>query len=69
MLHELCCQDISYLNRDPSKVILVDCDPAAVSPNPRNAVLLKPWEGSDQDNSLSDLASFLNGGLVVGAIA
>ena len=57
------------MNRDPSKVILVDCDPAAVSPNPRNAVLLKPWEGSDQDNSLSDLASFLNGGLVVGAIA
>ncbi|XP_055332851.1 mitochondrial import inner membrane translocase subunit TIM50-A-like [Paramacrobiotus metropolitanus] len=52
-------KDLSYLNRDLSKVIVVDCDPAVVTPHTRNAVLLPKWTGNDDDRTLLELATFL----------
>lgn len=47
------------LNRDLSKVIIIDCDPKAFALQPENAFLLKKWSGNDSDRSLIDLAAFL----------
>ena len=47
------------MNRDLSKVIIVDCDPNAFKLHPRNAVGLPKWTGSDSDRKLIDLAHFL----------
>merc|ERR1712150_90180 len=52
-------KDLDYLNRDLSKIIVVEWDPKAVQLHPRNAMLLPKWEGADDDRQLSDLASFL----------
>jgi len=52
-------QDLDNLNRDLSKVILVDCDPKGFQKHPRNALLLKKWQGTDGDRTLIDLAAFL----------
>ncbi|ESO06649.1 hypothetical protein HELRODRAFT_64595 [Helobdella robusta] len=52
-------KDLSFLNRDLSKVIIVDCDPKAMSLQPRNGFLLQKWEGDDSDRKLVDLANFL----------
>lgn len=54
-----CLQDLSFLNRDLSKVIVVDCDPKAMSLQPENGFLLQKWSGDDLDRCLVDLASFL----------
>ncbi len=52
-------KDLDCLNRDLSKVIIVDCDQKAVDMHPRNAVILKKWVGNDDDRTLVDLAAFL----------
>jgi TFIIF-interacting CTD phosphatase-like protein len=52
-------QDLDNLNRDLSKVILIDCDPKAFQKHPRNALLLRKWQGTDGDTELIDLAAFL----------
>jgi len=52
-------QDLACLNRDLSKVIIVDCDSNAFAMQPENAFLLKKWSGDDGDRTLIDLASFL----------
>ncbi|XP_074658991.1 mitochondrial import inner membrane translocase subunit TIM50-C-like [Tubulanus polymorphus] len=52
-------KDLSCLNRDESKVIMVDCDASAVQIQPRNAITLKRWRGADDDRSLVELASLL----------
>ena len=52
-------KDLDCLNRDLSKVIIVDCDPNAVSLQPRNAICLKKWLGNDDDKTLVDLGTFL----------
>ena len=52
-------QDLSFLNRDLSKVIVIDCDPKAMSLQPENGFLLQKWSGDDLDRRLVDLASFL----------
>ena len=52
-------QDLNCLNRDLSKVIIVDCNTAAFSMHPRNAIPLPKWTGNDNDKTLVDLASFL----------
>ncbi len=52
-------KDLDCLNRDLSKVIMVDCDPKAVSLQPRNALVLKKWKGDDDDQTLVSLADFL----------
>ena len=55
----LILQDLSALNRDLSKVIMIDCDEKAASDNIRNAIILKKWEGDPQDKTLFDLVPFL----------
>ncbi|KAK2625468.1 hypothetical protein QTJ16_004780 [Diplocarpon rosae] len=52
-------QDLTYLNRDPSKVIMIDTKPGHVQKQPENAIVLKPWEGSPQDKELIALIPFL----------
>ncbi|CAN6630832.1 mitochondrial import inner membrane translocase subunit Tim50p [Trichomonascus vanleenenianus] len=52
-------KDISSLNRDPSKVIMVECNPEAYSLQPDNAVHLDPWLGTAGDKDLVRLIPFL----------
>ncbi|KUJ24474.1 import inner membrane translocase subunit tim-50 mitochondrial precursor [Mollisia scopiformis] len=52
-------KDLSYLNRDLSKVIILDTKPEHVSKQPENAIVLKPWEGDVQDKELVSLIPFL----------
>ncbi|EEC10849.1 mitochondrial import inner membrane translocase subunit TIM50, putative [Ixodes scapularis] len=52
-------KDLSCLNRDLSKVILVDWSEEACSLQPRNALKLRKWDGGDEDRTLLDLAQFL----------
>ncbi|XP_048736386.2 mitochondrial import inner membrane translocase subunit TIM50-like [Ostrea edulis] len=52
-------KDLSYLNRDLNKVIMVDCKSKAVNLQRRNAFVLKEWDGNENDTTLFDLASFL----------
>ena len=52
-------KDLDCLNRDLSKVIIVDCDPQAYQLHTRNAIGLKKWTGNDADRQLVELAHFL----------
>lgn len=52
-------KDLTYLNRDLSKVILVDCDKRACETQPDNALVLDKWDGSSSDTTLYDLAGLL----------
>ncbi|PBP22985.1 NLI interacting factor-like phosphatase [Diplocarpon rosae] len=52
-------KDLTYLNRDPSKVIMIDTKPGHVQKQPENAIVLQPWEGSPQDKELIGLIPFL----------
>lgn len=52
-------QDVSCLNRDSSKVIVVDCKREAFSLQPFNGMALKKWDGNSDDRTLYDLANFL----------
>ncbi|KAF6723435.1 Mitochondrial import inner membrane translocase subunit TIM50 [Oryzias melastigma] len=51
--------DVSCLNRDTSKVIVVDCKREAFSLQPFNGLALKKWDGNSDDRTLYDLAHFL----------
>ena len=52
-------KDLSMMNRDIGKVILIDCSPDAYSMQPNNAIPLKPWEGQASDKDLVKLIPFL----------
>lgn len=52
-------KDVSCLNRDTSKVIVVDCKREAFQLQPFNGVALKKWDGNSEDRTLYDLANFL----------
>lgn len=52
-------KDLSYLNRDLSKVIVLDTHPDHVSTHPENAIILPPWTGSAGDKGLVALIPFL----------
>ncbi len=52
-------QDLEYLNRDLSKVIILDTKASHVQKQPENAIVLKPWEGNVQDKELVSLIPFL----------
>ena len=52
-------KDLSYLNRDLSKVIIVDCDKKAYEHNPDNGLFIEKWDGSSSDSALYDLATLL----------
>lgn len=52
-------QDLSYLNRDLSKVIIIDTKAEHVRKQPENAIILEPWKGDPKDNDLVGLIPFL----------
>ncbi|XP_069043875.1 mitochondrial import inner membrane translocase subunit TIM50 [Lepisosteus oculatus] len=52
-------KDVSCLNRDTSKVIVVDCKREAFSLQPFNGLALQKWDGNSEDRALYDLAAFL----------
>jgi import inner membrane translocase subunit TIM50 len=52
-------QDLSYLNRDLSKVMLIDTDPGHARNQPENAIILPKWTGDPSDQTLVQLIPFL----------
>lgn len=52
-------QDLSFLNRDLSKVILLDTVAAHASSQPENAIILPKWTGNPSDKDLVALIPFL----------
>ncbi|CAJ0582692.1 unnamed protein product, partial [Mesorhabditis spiculigera] len=52
-------KDLSKLNRDLSKVIYIDFDPASFQLNPDNVLRLPKWDGDMNDTALLDLAELL----------
>ncbi|XP_052634143.1 mitochondrial import inner membrane translocase subunit TIM50-like [Harpia harpyja] len=52
-------KDISCLNRDPAKVVVVDCRREAFCLQPYNGLALPRWDGSSDDRALYDLTAFL----------
>ncbi|KAI4886501.1 hypothetical protein NFI96_024858 [Prochilodus magdalenae] len=52
-------KDVSCLNRDTAKVIVVDCKREAFSLQPFNGMALRKWDGNSEDRTLYDLAAFL----------
>lgn len=52
-------KDLSYLNRDPSKVVVLDINEEHVALQPENAIVVKPWAGTAGDKGLVDLIPFL----------
>ena len=52
-------QDLTYLNRDLSKVIIIDTDPDHVSLQPENSVIITKWKGDPRDRELVGLNPFL----------
>ena len=55
------CKDLSKLNRDVRKIVVVDKDRAAVQLQPGNAIIVKPYtDATDRlDTELEDLTPFL----------
>ncbi|WFC98803.1 mitochondrial inner membrane protein required for protein import [Malassezia yamatoensis] len=53
-------KDLTYLNRDPRRVIMIDTNPEHVSMQPENAILLPPWHGEKGDRDLVGLIPFLD---------
>ncbi|KAI0020798.1 HAD-like domain-containing protein [Xylariomycetidae sp. FL0641] len=52
-------KDLSYLNRDLSKVIILDTKPEHVQNQPENAIILPKWTGDPKDKELVSLIPFL----------
>lgn len=52
-------KDLSKLNRDLSKVIVVDWNPESVKFHQENVFQVPRWDGRDDDNTLVDLVAFL----------
>ncbi|CAH2087669.1 unnamed protein product [Euphydryas editha] len=52
-------KNLEGLNRDLSKVIVVDWNKMATKFQPDNALILKKWKGADDDTALLDLANLL----------
>ncbi|XP_049791052.1 mitochondrial import inner membrane translocase subunit TIM50-C-like [Schistocerca nitens] len=52
-------KNLDCLNRDLSKVIVVDWDGESVKFHKRNTLILPRWKGNDDDKTLLDLAAFL----------
>ena len=52
-------QDLSYLNRDLSKVIIIDTNAKHVRDHPENAIILPKWTGDPKDKELVSLVPLL----------
>ncbi|CDR88059.1 related to TIM50-mitochondrial inner membrane import translocase subunit [Sporisorium scitamineum] len=51
-------KDLSHLNRDLSKVVVVDTNPDSFHLHPENGILIKPWKGDKADRELVGLVPF-----------
>jgi len=58
-------KDLDCINRDLSKVIVIDWNEKSVKSHQRNALKLKEWKGNDDDRFLVDLALLLKSILFV----
>ncbi|KAF9471782.1 HAD-like protein, partial [Pholiota conissans] len=52
-------KDLAYLNRDLSKVVLLDTDPEHAAKDPDNAIILPKWKGDPKDKGLVAIIPFL----------
>ncbi|KAM0736335.1 Mitochondrial import inner membrane translocase subunit TIM50-C [Formica fusca] len=52
-------KDLGALNRDLSKVIVIDWNDKSVKLHLENAFKLPRWTGNDDDTTLYDIAAFL----------
>lgn len=52
-------KDLSKLNRDLSKVIVIDWNPESVKFHQENVFEIPRWDGRDDDTTLIDLVAFL----------
>ncbi|CAO3639126.1 unnamed protein product [Mucor hiemalis] len=52
-------KDLSHLNRDLSKVIIMDSNPESFCLQPENGIALKPWKGEVKDQGLLEYIPFL----------
>ncbi|EAQ93884.1 hypothetical protein CHGG_02119 [Chaetomium globosum CBS 148.51] len=52
-------KDLSYLNRDLSKVIVIDTNAKHVREQPENAIILPKWTGDPKDKELVSLVPLL----------
>ncbi|PGH02160.1 hypothetical protein AJ79_07706 [Helicocarpus griseus UAMH5409] len=52
-------KDLSYLNRDLSKVIMIDTHAPHAKRQPENAIILDKWKGNPRDKELVALIPFL----------
>lgn len=52
-------KDLDRLNRDLSKVIVVDWNPNSTKFHEENVLRIPRWDGNDEDATLMDLANFL----------
>ncbi|XP_070182116.1 mitochondrial import inner membrane translocase subunit TIM50-like isoform X2 [Littorina saxatilis] len=52
-------KDLACLNRDLSKVIMVDWNPEATKLQPANTLNIRKWNGNEDDRTLVDLGHFL----------
>ncbi|KUI57380.1 Mitochondrial import inner membrane translocase subunit tim50 [Cytospora mali] len=52
-------KDLSYLNRDLSKVIMIDTNAQHVRAQPENSIILPKWTGDPKDKDLVALIPFL----------
>jgi len=52
-------QDLSFLNRDLSKIILVDTEQSHAELQPDNAIIIPKWKGDPKDKGLVSLIPFL----------
>ncbi|KAJ3574214.1 hypothetical protein NP233_g1910 [Leucocoprinus birnbaumii] len=52
-------KDLSYLNRDLSKVVALDTDPTHYMTHPENAIILPKWKGDPSDKGLVAMIPFL----------
>ncbi|XP_015110303.1 mitochondrial import inner membrane translocase subunit TIM50-C [Diachasma alloeum] len=52
-------KDLDALNRDLSKVIVIDWNSNSIKLHPENALKIPRWSGNDDDTTLYDLAAFL----------
>ncbi|RMY59026.1 hypothetical protein D0863_12076 [Hortaea werneckii] len=52
-------KDLSYLNRDLKKTLIIDTHAAHVKNQPENAIVLPKWSGSPRDEHAKDLVSLI----------
>ncbi|KAI9029273.1 HAD-like domain-containing protein [Hyaloraphidium curvatum] len=52
-------KDLKHLNRDLSKVVVIDVNPEQLAEQPDNLITLSPWTGDANDSTLLDIIPFL----------